>query len=458
MDYPQTIDFLYTQLPMFSRDGAAALKNDLSNTYALCAVLGNPQNKFKSIHIAGTNGKGSSSHMLAAILQAAGYKVGLYTSPHLYDFRERIRINGELCSKEFVVQFVEGIRPHLATIAPSFFEITVAMAFSCFAEERVDIAVIETGLGGRLDSTNIIDPEISLITNIGLDHMQFLGDTLELIAGEKAGIIKKGKPVVVAEYLPETRSVFEKVAALNQAPIYFASDEWQISISKNKSTDNGATALNPLLSIDACRANKQQSQNSVSSLSKHYLMDLTGNYQLYNLTGVLETVYQLQKSGWRIAETDVYNALQHVASSTGLSGRWEQVLSYPRLITDVGHNMDGIRMINAQLKETKYRKLHIVTGFVKDKDVTAALKEMPGDARFYFTKAPIDRALDEQLLYDKAKLLGLRGLPYPNMEAALRAAGEVYEKGDLILVCGSVFLVAEVKGALAKEPFKLSRY
>lgn len=454
MTYQQTIDYLYTQLPMFSRDGAVAFKNNLDNTYALCAILGNPQEKLKSVHIAGTNGKGSSSHMLAAILQEAGYKVGLYTSPHLYDFRERIKIDGVMCSEDFVVAFVKTILPYLDTIKPSFFEITVAMAFSYFVQQNVDIAVIETGLGGRLDSTNIIDPEVSLITNIGYDHMDLLGNTLEAIAAEKAGIIKTGRPVVISEWLPETRPVFERFAKEHESPIYFAQDLWQISHTNDEGTEirshqGRKSSFHSVLAKRLPSVGHALDSNS----SNNYFMDLKGLYQLRNLGGVLETVGQLRKLDWKISEEALRRALQHVAHLTGLRGRWETVLEAPHLIADVGHNVDGIKMIKAQLALTPYKHLHLITGFVKDKDVTAALMEMPRDATYYFTKAPIARALDEKELMGKANVLGLVGADYVNMEAALRAAGENYQQGDLILVCGSVFLVAEIKGALEKAPF-----
>lgn len=449
MNYTQSIDFLYTHLPMFSRDGATAIKNDLSNTVALCKAIGDPQKQFKSIHIAGTNGKGSSSHMLAAVLQSAGYKVGLYTSPHLYDFRERIRIDGHLCSEEFVVKFVATIQPLLERIKPSFFEITVAMAFACFADQAVDIAVIETGLGGRLDSTNIIDPELSLITNIGFDHMQFLGDTIPLIAAEKAGIIKKTRPVVISEYLPESRPVFTEFAQNLNAPISFAQDEWTVQLAPRSGEVAMRESLNRYLTIQASRKHTDGDEGQEHT----YQLVLKGLYQLRNLAGVLETIYQLRLLNWQIELRHVQAGLKDISGLTGLMGRWEEVLDRPRIIADVGHNVDGIKMIREQLDQMDYNKLHIITGFVKDKDIRAALSEMPKKATYYFTKAPIARAMDEKDLQLLAGDVGLKGKSFDHLEAALTAAGSNYLPDDLILVCGSVFLVAELKGALLKAPF-----
>lgn len=446
MDYNQTIEFLYEQLPMFSRDGAAAFKNDLSNTWALCKALGQPQNKFKSIHIAGTNGKGSSSHILAAIMQKAGYTTGLYTSPHLYDFRERIRVNGALCSESFVTRFIDKIKPVIEQIKPSFFEITVAMAFDYFVEQKVDVAIIETGLGGRLDSTNVIEPVLSLITNIGWDHMQFLGNSLELIAGEKAGIIKEGRPVVISEYIKETRPVFERVAKDKNADLYFAEDLWQISRVSESHIKEEATSDLPLLHINARRSREDAASSEL--LSGVYSLDLTGSYQLKNLAGVFETIYQMRMLGWQIPNTAIQKALKIVKSLTGIVGRWDQVLGDPWMITDVGHNVDGIKMIGVQLRQMKYDSLHIITGFVKDKDVSASLKELPENGHYYFTQAPIPRALDANDLKELADSYNLKGNAYPDIKAAIQAALEEYKKGDLILICGSVFLVAEVKGAL----------
>ena len=444
MDYQQTIEFLFAQPPMFSRDGASAFKKDLSNTWALCEALGHPQKQFKSIHIAGTNGKGSSSHMLAAIMQEAGYTTGLYTSPHLYDFRERIRINGALCSEDFVVRFVEKIGAAMAAIQPSFFEITVAMAFDYFAEQKVDIAVIETGLGGKLDSTNVILPELSLITNIGFDHMQFLGNTLASIASAKAGIIKESRPVVVSEYLPETKPVFENTAAQKHAPVFFAQELWTVStdVSRKLTADNL-----PVLTVSANRE-EDASFTDEDSVSGRYQLDLTGSYQLKNIAGVLESVYQMRRLGWLIPKGAIAAALNAVKVLTGIAGRWDQVSADPWIITDVGHNVDGIRMIREQLDRMHYGRLHIITGFVKDKDVSASLSAMPKDAQYYFTQAPLPRALNADELKRAAEAFALNGEAYPNVEAAIRKAISNYNSGDLMLICGSVFLVAKVKEAL----------
>ena len=428
MNYQETIDFLYAQLPMFSRIGAAAIKHDLTNTIALCEAIGNPQNKFKSVHIAGTNGKGSSSHMLAAVLQQSGYKTGLYTSPHLYDFRERIKVNGALCTKNFVVDFAEKIKPHIEVIRPSFFEVTVAMAFEYFAQQKVDVAVIETGLGGRLDSTNIILPEISLITNIGKDHTDILGDTLEKIAFEKAGIIKQNTPVIVSEVLPETKPVFEKVAEEKNAPLIFAQD-----IFKIVQYDYQLKGL--AIEVEELQTNQV----------KKYELDLTGIYQTKNIPGVLATIQQLQQKGWNIDEQSISAALKNVKSLTGLHGRWELLSENPTIIADVGHNEDGIKQIVQQLQQSKYNHLHIVLGFVKDKDVSAALNLLPEAATYYFTKAQIPRALNEAELADMAHTKNLTGASFQNIDAALLSAKSNYRQGDLILICGSVFLVAEAK-------------
>lgn len=421
MNYAQTIEYLYEQLPMFSKVGASALKTGLDNIERLCGLLGHPEKKFRSIHIAGTNGKGSTSHMLSAILQTAGYKTGLYTSPHLHDFRERIRINGEMITEEAVVRFVERLQPHLQKIQPSFFEITVAMAFEYFAEKQVDIAVVETGLGGRLDSTNIITPVLSLITNISFDHMQILGDTLQKIAVEKAGIIKQEIPVVISETQRATASVFLDTAKEKNAPVIFADQVKQV------------TAHTPEVEHLRLRVNETE-----------YLLDLPGRYQEKNLLGVLAAVDILNESGYQLSEAQVKEALAKVKKLTGLHGRWEVVNHAPYTVLDVGHNEAGISAILGQLAHVTYKRLHIVTGFVKDKDVTAALRQLPADAEYYFTKAQIPRAMDEQQLLVLAGGAGLKGKAYANVPSAYRAAQAAANKEDMILVCGSVFIVGEV--------------
>ena len=428
MNYQETINFLFTRLPMFSRIGAAAYKADITNTILLCEAVGNPQEKFKSIHIAGTNGKGSTSHMLAAILQSAGYKTGLYTSPHLKDFRERIKINGEEISEEFVVDFTERISPFIDKIEPSFFEITVAMAFEYFEKNKVDIAIIETGLGGRLDSTNIIKPEVSVITNIGMDHMNLLGNTLEAIAGEKAGIIKKGIPAIIGAVLPETEKVFTDKALQVETSITIASQQKWISDWHHDKQHLVATV-----------ANHQEDEQQQT-----YELDLPGIYQLKNLITVLETIKILRQKGWIIEEKFIKSGLKNVKKLTGLFGRWQILQQHPTIVLDVAHNEDGIRQIVQQLETEVYTKLHIIIGMVKDKEIETVLSLLPQSATYYFTKAQIPRALDEVVLMNLAFKYNLSGASFPNVNDALTAAKTSAGNDDLILVCGSVFIVGEV--------------
>lgn len=427
MNYAETIDFLYSRLPVFSKQGAGALKKDLHNIIALEMANGNPHTKFKSIHIAGTNGKGSTSHMLAAILQKAGYKTGLYTSPHLKDFRERIRINGQMIPEKRVIELTRDYIPLMDAIEPSFFEITVAMAFQWFAEEQVDVAVIETGLGGRLDSTNIILPELSVITNIGYDHMQILGNDLQTIASEKAGIIKKGVPVVIGETLTETRPVFDAAAAYCQAPVFFAEEEQEI-------------------------VDWQQQDNRLFVTVKHkpaqdahqFELDLPGYYQLHNIRTVLQAVSVLQQAGWKISTTHINNALAQVKQLTGLHGRWELIHQSPDIVLDVAHNENGIREIIKQLELSSYHHLHLIIGMVKDKDISSVLSLLPVQASYYFTQAQIPRALPVNELKNKAAAIGLNGAVFPDVNSAIATARSAAAKNDLILVCGSVFVIAEV--------------
>jgi dihydrofolate synthase / folylpolyglutamate synthase len=411
---------------MFSKVGESAYKKDLTNTIALCEALGNPHKKFKSIHIAGTNGKGSTSHMLAAILQTAGYKTGLYTSPHLHDFRERIKINGVCCTEEFVIEFTQKIKPQIESISPSFFEITVAMAFEYFAEQSVDIAIIETGLGGRLDSTNIILPELSIITNIGMDHMNLLGNTLTAIAGEKAGIIKPLIPVVIGEYIPETLPVFLSAAKTSL-----------VSLAQEKRYISDWLFQENLLNITVVDKEKNEYQ--------HFSLDLIGFYQTKNLLTVLEACSILQQHGWNINDSHIKEALKNVKKLTGLHGRWEVIQMNPLVILDVGHNVDGIKAILHQLDLMSFNQLHWVMGMVKDKDSHAVLSLLPITAKYYFTKANIPRALDENELLTQANEIGLIGSTYSNVNEAILAAKENAGLHDLILVCGSVFLIAEVQ-------------
>lgn len=435
MAYQQTIDYLYSRLPMFSRIGAAAIKNDLTNTIAICDFLGKPQDKFKTIHVAGTNGKGSTSHMLASIFQEAGYKTGLYTSPHLYDFRERIKVNGEMCTKEFVTTFTNRMKDLIEEIEPSFFEITVGMAFEYFAQEKCDIAIIETGLGGRLDSTNVIQPELSIITNIGWDHMALLGNTLPAIAGEKAGIIKGETPVVISEIIEETKLVFEQKAKLENAPIYFAEE----FLTFKSFQHNWATSLfefhQPLIHLlDAPLFQKTFTINC----------DLPGKYQHKNLKGVLVAIQLLSTMGWKINAKQVNNALLNVKKNTGLMGRWECIQESPKIILDVAHNEHGVNALLDQLATLHFNELHIITGMVKDKDVEAVLKLLPKKATYYFTQSHIPRALSCLELSEKGSSLGLVGECYENVNLAIAVANKNANPKDLILVIGSVFLVAEV--------------
>ena len=427
MNYQETIDYLFAKLPMFSRIGAAAFKKDLVNIQKLCDFLNDPHKKFRSVHVAGTNGKGSVSHMLAAILQTAGYKTGLYTSPHLKDFRERIKIDGEMVSQEFIIDFTQRIKVISEKIEPSFFEITVAMAFEYFVEQQVDIAVIETGLGGRFDSTNIITPELSVITNIGWDHMNILGDSLEKIAFEKAGIIKQNVPVIIGDVLPETEKVFIDIAAERSAVISIAADVRQAI--------NWYWRKHELI-VEVAR--KPRTDHQV------YHLDLPGIYQTKNLLTVLETCSLLQHKGWNIEEPDIRTGLQHAKKLTGLHGRWEVIHQQPLIILDVAHNEDGIKMLMEHAEVTDHDHLHIVLGVVKDKELEKILALFPRLADYYFTSADIPRALDAQILQEKAAALGLKGGIYEDVNNAIKAAVLKASKQDMILVCGSVFLVGEV--------------
>lgn len=435
MSYQDTIDYLYSRLPLFSRIGPAAIKADLHNTIAICDFLGNPQNKFKTIHVAGTNGKGSTSHMLASILQEAGYKTGLYTSPHLYDFRERIKVNGIMCSETFVTSFTNKMKPFIEKVEPSFFEITVGMAFEYFADENVDIAIIETGLGGRLDSTNIINPILSIISNIGMDHMALLGNTLPEIAYEKAGIIKQATPIVISEVIPETKNIFEQKANSLNAPIYYAEDYIQFKSFQN----NWQTSLfefnQPLIHLlDAPLFPKSFTVEC----------DLPGKYQYKNLKGVLVAMQILATMGWQLSASKILKGLLHVGKNTGLMGRWECIQTTPRIILDVAHNEHGIKALLEQLESLHYAQLHIITGMVKDKDVNAVLNLLPKKAKYYFTQSHIPRALPVSELAAKGNAFDLNGSQFENVNIALQSANKNATANDLILVIGSVFLVAEV--------------
>ena len=423
-DYRETLDYLYQSLPMFQRIGAAAYKPDLNNTIALCAAIGNPQNKFKLIHVAGTNGKGSTSHMLAATLQSAGYKTGLYTSPHLKEFTERIRIDGHEVEQQFVVDFMNRIQPVIDRIKPSFFELTVAMAFQYFVERKVDVAGIEVGVGGRLDSTNVISPELSVITNISFDHKDLLGDTLPKIASEKAGIIKRGTPVVVSERQKEVEEVFIEKAKSCNATISFASDAVELHPSQN--------GYNILVDGKIWMENLNP--------------ELKGIYQRKNIPGVVASVIKLREIGYSISEESVRRGIEHCADLTGLKGRWQKIGTHPLIICDTGHNQAGISEVLTQIRQTPHQKLHMVFGVVKDKDVGDVVKMLPQDAHYYFCQAKIPRAQDAAVLADMARAEGLKGDVIPDVNQAIAAAKRNAAPEDLVFIGGSTFVVAEVDG------------
>ncbi|MXV16285.1 bifunctional folylpolyglutamate synthase/dihydrofolate synthase [Hufsiella ginkgonis] len=433
MTYAETLDYLYAKLPMFTRIGAAAFKKDLTNTIELCRRLGDPHKKFRTIHVGGTNGKGSTSHMLAAILQTAGYKTGLYTSPHLLDFRERIRINGEMISQEDVVAFVHAQKASIEEIAPSFFEATVAMAFDHFAQQETDIAIIEVGLGGRLDSTNIITPLLSVITNISYDHMNMLGNTLGEIAGEKAGIIKPGIPVVIGEKQEETAQVFLSKASGTGSTLVFGSDLWETAIR----------GRGKYLDIDIkYRLNGKPS--SAYDFPSPLQLDLTGSYQEKNLTTVLSAVAELRRQGFHITGEHLRAALKEVSTLTGLAGRWQTLSHSPLIICDTGHNKDGIREVVKNLEATPYQHLHLVIGMVKDKDISAMLSLLPKEGRYYFCQPAIERGKPAEELAGEAGAFGLTGDIYPTVREALEAARKNASAADLVFIGGSTFVVAEV--------------
>jgi dihydrofolate synthase/folylpolyglutamate synthase len=448
MDYKTTLDYLYSQLPMFTRDGPSAFKKDLTNTIELCKRLGDPQNQFKSVHIGGTNGKGSTSHMLAAILQTAGYKTGLYTSPHLRDFRERIRINGEMITEQHVIDFVDKHRGDFEDIQPSFFEMTVGMAFDAFAKKEVDIAIIEVGLGGRLDSTNIITPLLSVITNIGWDHVNMLGYTLQLIAGEKAGIIKPDIPVIIGEYQPETADVFINKAKEQQAPISFASEQWEIVVEGGgRKAEGGSQMLEGLqeyLDFKISWKYPPLTTHNPQLITLDLRLDLPGTYQLKNVKAVLSTVEELRRQGFTITDDHIGTALSQVKKLTGLHGRWEVLSHNPLTICDTGHNPEGIIEVLKNIENIPYEHLHFVMGVVNDKDISKILAMLPKHATYHFCKPDIPRGLNAELLQQKAEVFGLHGEIYLSVKAALRTAQSQADKNDLVFVGGSTFVVAEI--------------
>ena len=425
--FAEVIEYLYARLPMFTRDGASAINPDVDKTLLFCEALGNPHHQFKSIHIAGTNGKGSSSHMLAAVLQTAGYKTGLYTSPHLVDFRERIRLDGEMIPQQFVVDFVNQHLSLIETLQPSFFEVTVAMAFHYFAIQQVDVAVIEVGLGGRLDSTNIIRPEISLITNIGMDHMNILGNTLVEIAREKAGIIKKNIPVVISQKQAEISFVFDQKAKVEESPITYGNDCFEV--------------LNHQLLDDYLNV---QLKNKQTNQLIEVKLDLTGSYQLKNIIGVLTIIDKLNSLGYSITEEQKLAGLKNVQKCTGLQGRWQTLSKEPYIIADTGHNEDGIQEVLKNLAKIDYKQLHIVFGAMRDKDLSHILPILPASAQYYFAAPEMPRAMPAEDLQAIALDYHLKGNAYPSIGQAFDAAKHQYRPGDLIFIGGSTFVVAEI--------------
>jgi dihydrofolate synthase/folylpolyglutamate synthase len=427
MNYKETLDYMFTKLPMFQRTGQAAYKANLDTTLALDEYFNHPHKKFKSIHVAGTNGKGSVSHTIASVLQSAGYKVGLYTSPHLRDFRERIKINGELIDENYVVEFVKKSAHKFEELSPSFFEMTVAMAFNFFADQEVDVAVIEVGLGGRLDSTNIITPLLSVITNISKDHTNLLGSELCQIAREKAGIIKEGIPVIIGEKQGEINTIFEGIASEKNSDLKFSEDQYKIESCEL---------------VDGKRNLIYKTCDDNSSLN--LFCDLLGIYQIKNIRTALCVFDELNKQAWNISEESIIQGIAEVKNKTGLLGRWQTIGSKPNVICDTGHNVAGIKEIIEQIGSMDYRKLHIVFGVVNDKDIDDILLLMPKDASYYYTRADIPRALDQNVLAAKAKSYGLVGNTYPSVKLALEAAKINANENDLVFVGGSTFVVAEV--------------
>lgn len=427
MNYQEVIEFMFNSLPMYQRVGAAAYKANLDNTLAFDKITGSPHKKYKTIHIAGTNGKGSVSHSLASILQEAGYKTGLYTSPHLTDYRERIRVNGKKIEESFITEFINSHKNFIKNVKPSFFEMSVALAFKYFELQQVEVAVIEVGMGGRLDSTNIILPELSVITNIGLDHTQFLGNSLAEIAGEKAGIIKQNIPVVIGERQKETEEVFLKKAKKKNSKISFASDNYACKI------------LNSNLKYSNFEVEKKTSDKSYT-----LNFNLSGKYQEKNLATILETVDNLRNQGFCISDENLKQGLENLIKNTGFHGRWETLSTEPLTICDTGHNKDGLSYTIEQLLSLEFKKLRFVLGFVNDKNVDEVLKLFPKNAEYYFCKAQIPRALDEKILLEKANLVSINGKSFENVSSAYHAAKKDADKNDVIFIGGSTFVVADL--------------
>lgn len=424
MNYQETIDYLFNCAPLFQQVGSSAYKEGLQTTLLLDEHFGHPHRRYRTIHVAGTNGKGSTSHTLAAILQAAGYKVGLYTSPHLIDFRERIRVNGKPASEQFVIDFVEQERAFFEPLHPSFFELSTAMAFLYFAREEVDVAVIEVGLGGRLDCTNIISPDVAVITNISFDHTQFLGNTLEAIAGEKAGIMKRGVPTVIGETTPETKQVFAEHAARVNAPVIFAEEEHRLLSATP--TEQGYTYVT-------------RDHGTITG-------ELGGDYQVKNTATLLSVLDRLVQQGYRIDDNAIRKGFSRVTQATGLMGRWQTIAETPRTVCDAGHNTGGIAYIVRQLARQRCRTMRIVFGMVNDKDISGVLAMLPRDAVYYFTQASVKRALPAPDLQKKAAEYGLAGTAHPDVASALDAAKRDAADDDFIFIGGSCFIVADLLG------------
>jgi dihydrofolate synthase/folylpolyglutamate synthase len=422
--YKEALNYMYNHLPMFQRIGSAAYKANLDNTWAICNLLNNPQNSFKTIHIAGTNGKGSTSHMLAAAFQLAGYKTGLYTSPHLKDFRERIKIDGKMISKNYVAKFIEQYQQDFNQIKPSFFEMTVGLAFQYFNHKNVDIAIIETGLGGRLDSTNVINPLLSIITNISFDHMALLGNTLPLIAQEKAGIIKPNTTVIIGESQDEVKSIFIQKAKENSAPIYFADKNFKVLNHQSKG----------YLKV----------KNNNKLFIKKLKPQLQGNYQFKNISTVLQAIQIANESGFKVSKKHSVAAIESVVTTTGLLGRWQILQNNPLCIADTGHNEAGIKLVMQQIKQTPHQQLHFVIAMVNDKDISKILGLLPKKAIYYFSKANIPRGLDAHELAKLALTFKLKGKVFKSVKTAFHAAKKNASQKDLVFVGGSTFTVAEV--------------
>lgn len=422
--YQDALRFLYDNLPMFQRVGAAAIRKDLTNTLKLCALLGDPQHKFKSIHVAGTNGKGSICHMLASVLQEAGYRTGLYTSPHLKAFTERIRVDGQEVAQSYVLDFVNRIRPAIEEIRPSFFEITVAMAFDYFARQSVEVAVVETGLGGRLDSTNVITPVVSVITNISWDHKDVLGDTLEQIAREKAGIVKKKVPVVISERQETLDAIFIDRADTEGAPLFFASDEY--TAGEDEAT--GALLV-------------RKEGEVVLSVTD---FPLRGQYQRHNVPAVVKVVDVL-RANYRIDQDHLEKGLRNVVGNTGLKGRWQILQRRPMVVCDTAHNLGGMRQVVEQLHRYRFSRLFIVLGMVKDKDIREVLSIMPSEAVYYFCEANLPRAMDACQLQEEAAKAGLRGQVIRDVNEAKAEALKQAQEDDFVLIGGSTYVVAELE-------------